>query len=146
MGICHLPARNCSTTGKPYCSDRGSTPTADETEKRPPTQSQKPNTFSAEMPNAVALGMVLYVTFYMLYVICYMLFVICCMLYVICYMLYVICYMLFVICCMLYVVCYLLYVICYLLYVICYMLYLGDGGGDCDHVLSDGHLGGAYTT
>mmetsp|Transcript_25757 Transcript_25757/g.57013 ORF Transcript_25757/g.57013 Transcript_25757/m.57013 type:complete len:361 (-) Transcript_25757:43-1125(-) len=51
------PARNCCTTGNPYCSERGTTPTAEETEKRPPTQSQKPNTLSAEMPKAVALGM-----------------------------------------------------------------------------------------
>ena len=51
------PFRNCSTMGKPYCRDSGNTPTAEQTEKRPPTQSQKPNTLSALIPNATAFGM-----------------------------------------------------------------------------------------
>ena len=38
------------------CSARGTTPTAEQTEYRPPTQSQKPNTLSAEIPNSTALG------------------------------------------------------------------------------------------
>jgi hypothetical protein len=46
------PARKSLTTGKPKCRARGSAPTAEQTEKRPPTQSQKPNALSALMPKA----------------------------------------------------------------------------------------------
>mmetsp|Transcript_8509 Transcript_8509/g.22403 ORF Transcript_8509/g.22403 Transcript_8509/m.22403 type:complete len:273 (-) Transcript_8509:222-1040(-) len=45
------PARNASTTSVPYCSDSGMSPTAEHTEKRPPTQSQNPNALLGSIPN-----------------------------------------------------------------------------------------------
>ena len=46
------PARNWLVTSQPYCSVSGSMPTALQTLKRPPTQSQKPKAFSGSMPNS----------------------------------------------------------------------------------------------
>mmetsp|Transcript_22254 Transcript_22254/g.50824 ORF Transcript_22254/g.50824 Transcript_22254/m.50824 type:complete len:272 (+) Transcript_22254:747-1562(+) len=46
------PDRNFSTIPNPYCKHNGTTPTALHTEKRPPTQSQKPKTFESSMPKA----------------------------------------------------------------------------------------------
>lgn len=44
-------------TGKPNWMERGRTPIALHTEKRPPTKSQNPNTFSSAMPNLDVSGM-----------------------------------------------------------------------------------------
>mmetsp|Transcript_2150 Transcript_2150/g.8272 ORF Transcript_2150/g.8272 Transcript_2150/m.8272 type:complete len:263 (+) Transcript_2150:880-1668(+) len=46
------PCRNVSMVSYPYCSDRGSMPTAEHTEYRPPTQSQNANALSGSMPNS----------------------------------------------------------------------------------------------
>merc|ERR1719188_2763546 len=54
--ISRPPSRNCSTTPKPYCRDKGRTPTALQQEKRPPTQSQNPKTFAGSMPKAAVLS------------------------------------------------------------------------------------------
>lgn len=45
------PSRNFSTMSNPYWRDRGRTPTAEQTEYLPPTQSQKPKMLSGEIPN-----------------------------------------------------------------------------------------------
>mmetsp|Transcript_18462 Transcript_18462/g.38428 ORF Transcript_18462/g.38428 Transcript_18462/m.38428 type:complete len:355 (+) Transcript_18462:858-1922(+) len=47
------PSRNCSITPKPYCSERGSMPTALHTLYRPPTQSQNSKMLSGSIPNCV---------------------------------------------------------------------------------------------
>mmetsp|Transcript_104488 Transcript_104488/g.326894 ORF Transcript_104488/g.326894 Transcript_104488/m.326894 type:complete len:224 (+) Transcript_104488:626-1297(+) len=52
MSIWLPPSRNFCTMPKPYCSERARTPTADQQEKRPPTQSQKPKTLAGSMPKA----------------------------------------------------------------------------------------------
>ena len=50
------PSRNFCMTTEPYCNDKGTIPTAEHTEKRPPTQSQKPNTLLSSIPNAFVLS------------------------------------------------------------------------------------------
>mmetsp|Transcript_38784 Transcript_38784/g.89711 ORF Transcript_38784/g.89711 Transcript_38784/m.89711 type:complete len:201 (+) Transcript_38784:2174-2776(+) len=54
--IARAPCRNFCTISKPYCNESGTTPTALQTEKRPPTQSQKPKTLAESMPNAAVLS------------------------------------------------------------------------------------------
>ncbi len=44
------PFKKLSTMSYPYYKDSGRTPTALDTEKRPPTQSQNPKTFSSFIP------------------------------------------------------------------------------------------------
>jgi hypothetical protein len=44
------PFKNSSTNSYPYYNESGKTPTALDTEKRPPTQSQNPKTFSSLIP------------------------------------------------------------------------------------------------
>mmetsp|Transcript_68541 Transcript_68541/g.201182 ORF Transcript_68541/g.201182 Transcript_68541/m.201182 type:complete len:272 (+) Transcript_68541:236-1051(+) len=56
LSMACAPSRNSRTVPKPYCSARGSTPTALHTEKRPPTQSQKPKTLASSMPKALVFG------------------------------------------------------------------------------------------
>mmetsp|Transcript_6130 Transcript_6130/g.17305 ORF Transcript_6130/g.17305 Transcript_6130/m.17305 type:complete len:227 (+) Transcript_6130:885-1565(+) len=56
LSISCAPFRNLSIMGKPYWSESGSAPTALQQEKRPPTQSQKPNTFFESMPKAEVLS------------------------------------------------------------------------------------------
>ena len=52
LSMACAPSRNSRMIGKPYWSDRGSTPTALCTLNRPPTQSQKPKTFAGSIPKA----------------------------------------------------------------------------------------------
>mmetsp|Transcript_30056 Transcript_30056/g.30416 ORF Transcript_30056/g.30416 Transcript_30056/m.30416 type:complete len:206 (-) Transcript_30056:8-625(-) len=54
--ISWAPLRNSAMTADEYWRERGRMPTAEQTEKRPPTQSQNPKMLEGEMPNAVALG------------------------------------------------------------------------------------------
>ena len=60
VSISDSPVKNSDITSNPKYSDRGKRPTALETLNLPPTQSQKPNTFSFEIPNySVAVKLVL---------------------------------------------------------------------------------------
>mmetsp|Transcript_110114 Transcript_110114/g.351253 ORF Transcript_110114/g.351253 Transcript_110114/m.351253 type:complete len:241 (-) Transcript_110114:414-1136(-) len=56
MSIWFPPSRNFCTMPKPYCRERASTPTADQQEKRPPTQSQNPKTLELSMPKALVFS------------------------------------------------------------------------------------------
>mmetsp|Transcript_74635 Transcript_74635/g.216557 ORF Transcript_74635/g.216557 Transcript_74635/m.216557 type:complete len:205 (+) Transcript_74635:622-1236(+) len=56
VSISRPPSWNFMMRSKPYCKDKARTPTADQQEKRPPTQSQKPNTFLESMPKAAVLS------------------------------------------------------------------------------------------
>mmetsp|Transcript_115005 Transcript_115005/g.228926 ORF Transcript_115005/g.228926 Transcript_115005/m.228926 type:complete len:224 (-) Transcript_115005:426-1097(-) len=50
------PSKNLLTMLKPYCSESPSTPTADQHEKRPPTQSQNGKTLAGSIPKALVLS------------------------------------------------------------------------------------------
>mmetsp|Transcript_81196 Transcript_81196/g.248107 ORF Transcript_81196/g.248107 Transcript_81196/m.248107 type:complete len:224 (+) Transcript_81196:574-1245(+) len=55
LSMSRPPAWNFMIVSKPYCNDSANTPTALQQENRPPTQSQKPKTFSGMMPNSAVL-------------------------------------------------------------------------------------------
>ena len=52
VSIAQAPSRKRAAVSKPYCRARGRMPTAEVTEYRPPTQSQKANAFAGSMPNS----------------------------------------------------------------------------------------------
>eukprot|EP01083_Nonionella_stella_P183476 663192_1 len=51
------PSRKEDMTSYEYCNESGTTPTALQTEKRPPTQFQNPKMLASSIPNATHLSM-----------------------------------------------------------------------------------------